>query len=207
MNSEVFKLIANWQSLIQEKGNEKHLKMLFSTANHLSFSKVSFAEHPCFKNDLVTFHLGLSDDKSTLYGILLRASQNNLDAIFQKETLIYVAAFKENLDKEKKPAKKALKPPYKYEQLTTEEAEERITAWQKNKMDWMKNSMDALPRYALIPSADFDQTADYTLSLALKPFMKESAQLDVVVRNMSTSVYADAVRVVPPCRPRPFWWD
>lgn len=66
--------------------------------------------------------------------------------------------------------------------------------------------MDQLPCYAIIPGDNFDQTADYVVNLALKPFMKDSHQLDMLVRNVSTHIYADAVRVVPPCRPRPFGW-
>ena len=127
--------------------------------------------------------------------------------IFLKDTLIYVEEFKEEIDRTKKPLLKAEKGPFKYEQITEEEAQSRINSWSKNKATWLASAQKELPRYALIPNANFDQTADYVVSLALKPFMQSSHQLDMVIRNATNGVYADAVRVVPPCRPRPFWWD
>ena len=127
--------------------------------------------------------------------------------IFLKDTLIYVEEFKEEIDRAKKSLINSDKALYKYEHITEEEVQSRINSWNKNKANWLASVQQELPRYALIPSPNFDQTADYVVNLALKPFMQNSHQLDMVVRNVTNGVYVDAVRVVPPCRPRRFWWD
>lgn len=207
MKKDILKFISNWHDLLKSPTAQSDLLSLFGNANEICFPKVDFAKSPCFGKDAAVLYFGVSDDKDVLYGILMKGTDNNLDSFFLDTTDVLVEEFLLETPAPSPMPTPTNTPPFFNEQITYNDATARVGLWYANKSAWVTDTVSEMPRYITIPSSDLSEEASYTMKLALKPFMGAHYQLDLVVRNNTNGIYADAVRVVPPCRPRPFWWD